>query len=388
MSPAEEVSGIQAARGMRDSLPPATINLARIESAARERFSLFGYREIRTPVLEPLSLFQRALGQSTDIVEKEMFTLQDRGERALCLRPEGTAGVVRSYIENAFDKTMAIPKLYYIGPMFRAERPQAGRYREFNQIGSEYFGNESPASDAETIQLAAEILRASGLDQFEIRLNSLGCAACRSQYKKVLLEFLKGVEQHLCEDCRKRIQKNPLRALDCKTDKEKLKDAPQTLQTLCADCKTHHEDLQNLLSLAEIPFQISPQLVRGLDYYTRTVFEVYPAGKTGSQDALAAGGRYDGLVEELGGPKAPAVGFAMGIERVMNALEHSKTQASEERKGIFVIALGKEAIPQSFRILTELRGNGLEAEGVLNQQSIKSQMRLADSLGKRFCLIV
>ena len=401
---------MQAVRGMQDFLPEKADVITHIESKAREVFNLFGYGEIRTPILEPLPLFERALGQTSDIVEKEMFTLKDRGDRLLVLRPEGTAGVVRSFIENSLGKKSAATRLFYVGPMFRAERPQAGRFRQFHQIGSEYFGNASPSADAETIVLAARILqsavtgfltgedekwiRASGFaqfsDLFEIRLNSLGCKECRPVYQRKLLDFLHGKIADLCDDCKRRMEKNPLRALDCKADVEKLKDAPKSLESLCGECRNHHEKVKSLLSAAGCTFKETPQMVRGLDYYTRTVFEIYPSNKTGSQDALAAGGRYDGLVEELGGEATPAVGFALGVERVSNCLAETATPQEEKTRenGIFVASLGEKSLEKCFEILNLLRSNGIKATGLINNQSLKSQMRLADSLGARFCVII
>lgn len=381
----------QAARGMHDILPGKSADYLKIETAARRIFSLFGYREIRTPMLEPLSLFERALGQTTDVVEKEMFTLKDRGGRTLCLRPEGTAGVVRSFIENSLWKKSPLVKLFYLGSMFRAERPQKGRLREFAQIGSEYFGNDSPAADAETIQLALEILGSVGVRAWELQLNSIGCAECRPQYQALLLKFLRKQFTQLCSNCKNRIDKNPLRALDCKLDREQLAGVPESQNHLCPRCREHHEQLKKLLSSARVAFKIVPHLVRGLDYYTRTVFEIYPSGKTGSQDALAAGGRYDTLVQDLGGEKVPAVGFAMGIERVLNFLDEQGIETVENKKrgqAVFVAALGNDSIEKSFQILSQLRAQGWEAEAVLNNQSLKSQMRLADSLGMKFCIII
>lgn len=379
---------IQTVRGMHDILPGKSADVIRIETKAREVFSRFGYQEIRTPVLESTDLFERAIGQTTDIVEKEMFTLKDRGERSLCLRPEGTAGVVRSLIENGLLNQSAAVKLFYVGPMFRAERPQKGRYREFIQIGSEYFGNASPAADAETIHLVLEILRSAGIESVETRLNSIGCGECRPKYLEQLLQFLKGKSPELCRDCQNRMERNPLRALDCKEDSAKLSDAPKPQDHLCENCRSHFETLKKLLRAAGIQFEIVSNLVRGLDYYTRTVFEIYPLEKTGSQDALAAGGRYDKLVEELGGEPTPAVGFALGVERVLNQIAEEKEEASAVSKGIFVAAMGEPAMEKSFQLMSQLRSRGFTAEGTLNQQSLKSQMRLADKLAMRFCLII
>lgn len=383
-------TSIQTVRGMHDVLPEKAAEYLRTETRAREIFAAFGYREIRTPILEFVSLFERALGQSTDIVEKEMFTVKDRGDRLLCLRPEGTAGVVRAFIENGFAKKSAINKFFYCGPMFRAERPQKGRYREFFQIGSEYFGNEAPAADAETIQLVSAILHSAGIDSFEIQLNSIGCTECRPKYQQILTEYLSGKSDKLCQDCQKRMKRNPLRVLDCKIDRNILEQAPKSQDSLCENCTQHFTQLKGLLQATKTEFKTVPGLVRGLDYYTRTVFEIYATGKTGAQDALAAGGRYDTLVRELGEENVPAVGFALGIERVLNLIapDLNESTLSSNNVTIFVAALGTESTEKSFQILSELRKNAYSADGVLNNQSLKSQMRLANSRGARFCVIV
>jgi histidyl-tRNA synthetase len=381
---------LQTVRGMQDFLPDRSGLVSEIEAQARAIFGRFGYREIRTPVMESAALFQRAIGEATDIVEKEMFSLKDRGDRLLCLRPEGTAGVVRSYIENSLGKKQSVNKLFYIGPMFRAERPQAGRFRQFVQIGSEYFGSAAPAADAETIVLVGRILAASGASSYEAHLNSLGCPECRPAYTQNLLQFLRGIESRLCEDCKRRIGKNPLRVLDCKVDPDKLAGAPNPLESLCGACREHHGQVKKLLSAVKLPFREVPQMVRGLDYYTRTVFEFYATGKTGSQDALAAGGRYDRLVEDLGGDPTPAVGFALGLERVLALAQEQRaaqTPARDPRQA-FVVALGESATEKAFELLDLLRSAGWSADAALGGQSMKSQMRMADSLGARYCLIL
>lgn len=385
-----DLSSIQVVRGMHDFSGERVEQLARVELKARELFSLYAYQEIRTPHLESLYLFERALGETTDIVEKEMFALKDRGDRLLVLRPEGTAGIVRSYIENSLEKKSPISKFFYMGAMFRAERPQAGRLREFNQIGSEYFGNSAPSSDAETIQLACKLLETIGVETVQVQLNSIGCRECRPNYQEALLNFLLKFKDQLCKDCVKRLDRNPLRALDCKIDRDKLDAAPKSFDYLCFACKEHHLELEGFLKMIGLEYSMVPHLVRGLDYYNRTVFEIYPGGKTGSQDALAAGGRYDTLTQQLGGALVPAVGFAMGVERVLNLLEQTKSIESKikKREGIFLIALGKEAFGKSFQTLNFLRSKGFKTNSILNLQSLKSQMRLADGLGTRFCLII
>jgi histidyl-tRNA synthetase len=379
----------QTVRGTHDFLPKEAEQLTHFENLARNIFKRFGYSEIRTPNLEFVALFERALGQTTDIVQKEMFVME-KEDQLICLRPEGTAGVVRSLIEHNLTQQSPIVKLFYMGPMFRAERPQTGRYRQFLQIGCEAFGNAAPSIDAQTILLVSEILRAFGITNLNLQLNTLGCTECRPQYKEKLLEFLKTHHHKLCQDCQKRMERNPFRALDCKKDREHLKDAPQTLDSICSHCLNHHNQVLNFLNIANQPIQITPTLVRGLDYYNRTVFEVYVSGKTGSQDALAAGGRYDSLVQQLGGHPTPAVGFALGVERVLNFVNQNvSTVASQKKKNlVFVSALGPIALAPCFKLLQDLRKNGIASDGLLNQQSLKSQMRFADSLGARFCIIV
>ncbi len=380
---------LQAARGMHDILPSRSDRYASMESAARKVFSAFNYTEIRTPVMEPAELYERAIGETTDIVEKEMFVLKDRGDRRLCLRPEGTAGIVRAYIENNLGHEFPIAKFFYIGPMFRAERPQKGRYREFVQIGSEYFGNERPAADAETIILAHSLIKKFGLSDIQILVNTIGCPACRPKYLEVLKAYLEGKKNDLCENCRTRLVKNPLRALDCKEDADKFGDAPKTVDHLCEACRTHYASVLEHLKSAQVPFAERPRLVRGLDYYTRTVFEVYSTGNTGSQGALAAGGRYDGLVEQLGGNPVPAVGFALGVERVLNELDAaSPVSDAKSRRGVFLIPLGAPAYEVVQKLLIQVREAGIPAESGAADQSIKSQMRLADRIGAEYCVII
>lgn len=378
---------LQAARGMNDVLPARAEGYARLESVARRLFNSFSFKEIRTPVLEPAALFERAVGAATDIVEKEMFTLKDRGDRLLCLRPEGTAGVVRAFIENDPGREFPISKFFYIGPMFRAERPQKGRYREFVQIGSECFGNPRPAADAETIGVAMAVIRGAGVDQAHVLVNSIGCSECRPAYLKKLVDYLKGISG-LCEHCKTRMSKNPLRVLDCKGDASKLEDAPKTVDSLCAACREHYAGVRKLLKMYAIPYSEQSRLVRGLDYYTRTVFEIYPAGKSGSQDALAAGGRYDDLVGLLGGTPTPAVGFALGVERVLNEIEAQNPASEPGRKGVFVVTLGDAAFEPSQKLLWKLREAGVPSETGWPDQSIKSQMRLADRLNMEYCVII
>ncbi|HOW90537.1 MAG TPA: histidine--tRNA ligase, partial [Elusimicrobiales bacterium] len=301
-------------RGFRDILPPESDLFAAVESAARRTFALHGYREIRLPTIEARELFVKSTGDTTDIVEKEMYAFTDQGGREVAVRPEGTPGLVRAYIEHNLSQSGKNAKYFYIGSMFRAERPQAGRYREFTQIGAEYIGNPSPFADAEAIIMLVRLLEQAGLPGLSVEINSLGCAECRGAYRAVLTSFLKGVSGELCEPCRSRIERNPLRALDCKADGPALAGKAPKL-SLCAPCAEHFGRTQDLLKSAAVEFRVNTGMVRGLDYYTRTVFEVRTRA-LGSQDAVAGGGRYDDLVRSMGGPQAPAIGWAMGLDRV------------------------------------------------------------------------
>jgi histidyl-tRNA synthetase len=390
MKQTAQESSIQTARGMHDILPEQANRYAEIEEEARDVLGKWGYREIRTPVMESASLFQRAIGESTDIVEKEMFTLKDRGDRVLCLRPEGTAGVVRAFIENSLDQKFVVQKFFYIGPMFRAERPQKGRYREFYQIGSEWFGEPDPKADVEIINFVRVLLEKFNVP-IRILLNSIGCNTCRREYIRKLLNYLKSKSDRLCDHCKERMNKNPLRVLDCKEDSPKLTDAPTTIDNLCEDCRMHFNQVQGSLKGFQIPFDIFPRLVRGLDYYTRTVFEVYPSGQIGSQDALAAGGRYDGLVEQLGGKPTPAVGFALGVERVLNYIEQTRPQREAARAGVFFAPLGSQAHKKCVELVHDLRDAVVRRVPIVSGsylQSLKSLMRRADHGGYEFCVII
>ena len=312
------MSKYQAIRGTKDILPAESAQFQRLESTARALFARYGYAEIRTPTFEAVDLFQRSLGETTDVVQKEMYVFEDRGGRKLALRPEGTAGVVRAFIEHHLSQSHPFCKLFYVGPMFRAERPQAGRYREFWQIGAEYFGNAGPAADAELLALVEALFLALNIQDVRLRINSIGDEECRPKYLTALRTYLMKRSSELCEDCQRRIEKNPLRALDCKTDAPKLKDAPAIDAYWCDPCRAHFAAVGQLLTDSHVSFETAPRLVRGLDYYTRTIFEV-TTKVLGAQDALAAGGRYDKLVKELDGPDVPALGFAMGMERAIQA---------------------------------------------------------------------
>ena len=367
-------------RGFRDIFEPEAFLFTALENAARRAFSLYGYEELRIPSVEMRELFVKSTGESTDIVEKEMYSFEDAGGRTLSLRPEGTPGVARAFIENGLAGQNARRKFFYQGSMFRAERPQAGRYREFEQIGVEYLGNPHPSADAETMLLLSRVLSEAGVKDFRAEINSLGCRSCRPAYHAALVDFLRSEKESLCDNCRRRAEKNPLRALDCKTDGALLaKKAPR--QELCPECKAHFEAVQELLSQSGLPFSVNNFLVRGLDYYTRTVFE-FKSEALGAQDSLAAGGRYDSLIASMGGPETPAVGWAMGADRAV-LLMPKQTPAGPQ---VFVISLGADKT--AFLVLEDLRKSGLRADGANFSQSLRAQMRAADKSGAAFAVII
>ena len=385
----------QAIRGTKDILPPESAQFQQLEKHARAVLVRFGYQEIRTPTFEGADLFQRSLGETTDVVQKEMYVFEDRGGRKLALRPEGTAGVARAFVEHHLSQSAPFCKLFYMGPMFRAERPHAGRYREFWQIGAEYFRNASPTADAELLLLVQTLFSEMGLQDAQLKINSLGDAECRPKYLAALTSHIQGVLGSLCEDCQKRAEKNPLRVLDCKVDGPNLSKIPTLDQYWCADCRSHFAEVQVLLRLAGGSFEVTPRLVRGLDYYTRTIFEV-TSKALGAQDALAAGGRYDKLVKDLDGPNSPAIGFALGVERTLQAMSASQktTENFKESLQVFVAALGEEAAVLAFVLLQDLRRDlalaqaGLRVEGGFFDKKLGAQLGLADRLGSTHCVII
>ena len=350
---------IQAQKGTKDILPEEISNWQKMEKAGYEVFSKANFKEIRTPIFEATELFARGVGDSTDIVNKEMYTFE-KSERSLTLRPENTAGVVRAYIEHGFHRAPQPVKLWYKGPMFRYERPQAGRQRQFHQIGVEMFGAAEPSADAEVINLAVKYLNELGLNDLEIEINSLGCPECRKKYREAIKEVLKPHLGELCEDCNFRYEKNPLRILDCKVDSCKKIFEQEDIQKvilgdfICPECKEHFEKVQEYLTALNIPYQRNKQLVRGLDYYNRTVFEI-KSNNLGSQNAVCGGGRYDSLVETLGGQPTPAVGWAMGMERLNSLID--KVEA--EKLNTFVIS---EDTTQAIKLVEEIREHGFSSE--------------------------
>jgi histidyl-tRNA synthetase len=377
---------IKAIRGMRDLLPPDTARWQWVESVAREVFDLYGYREIRLPLLERTELFARSIGEETDIVAKEMYTFADRKGESLTLRPEATASVLRAVLENRLDKGAGVKKLYTLGPMFRYERPQKGRFRQFYQINCEAYGVEAPELDAEVILLLMHLLKRLLLGDMRLLINSLGCPDCQKKFKSALGLFLINKED-LCDDCRRRRTTNPLRVLDCKSANCQviLQSAPVMRDYLCADCAAHHARVLELLDRFNVAYEEQPRLVRGLDYYTRTAFEVVAVG-LGSQDAVAGGGRYNSLAKELGGPDLPAIGFAIGEDRLLEVL--SPDLGRDSRPRVFVAALGEAARDRALALVQDLRRKELAAEMDFEGRSLKAQMTLADRFGAVYTIII
>lgn len=379
-----------APRGTKDILPDTVGDWNYVEGEIRELCRRFGYSEIRTPIFEHTELFQRGIGEGTDVVDKEMYTFTDRGERSITLRPENTASAVRAYLQNKLYAQSNLVKLFYIGSMFRYDRPQAGRMREFHQFGVEALGEANPAVDAEVILLAMNLLEGLGLKDLELSINSVGCPKCRSKYRTMLQDFFRDKLEDLCEDCRSRFERSPLRILDCKKDSDKpyMADAPKITDCLCEECAEHFAKLKELLTSAGISFTHDPRLVRGLDYYTKTAFEIkYPP--LGAQSAVAGGGRYDGLIEEMGGNPTPAVGFATGLERLLLALE-SQNLLPEKNRSVdaYVVALGEAAQAEGFKLLNSLRQQGLSAAMDFAGRSMKAQMKQANKLGAKYSVIL
>ena len=381
---------INAPRGTKDILPAQIERWRFVEDKIRDICKRYGYEEIRTPIFEHTELFQRGIGEGTDVVDKEMYTFTDRGDRSITLRPENTASVVRAYLQNKLFADKSLVKLFYIGSMFRYDRPQAGRLREFHQFGIEALGEKNPAVDAEIILLAVDFLRSLGLNDLNLKINTVGCPKCRPVYRQKLQHFFSDKLDVLCHDCQTRFEKNPMRILDCKTDADKdfMQDAPKIKDCLCDECREHFNSVQQLLKVSDIDFTIDDRLVRGLDYYTKTAFEIQYA-PLGAQSAVAGGGRYDGLIEEIGGTPTPAVGFAAGIERILATLEMQNLLPSVENQlDIFLVAVGDEAETLAFEILTKIRRAGLTASMDFAKRSMKAQMKQAGKSNAKFALII
>lgn len=374
---------------MKDILPPESSGWRRLEESAAAVAENYAYGEVRLPLLESAELFARGLGATSEVVGKQMFAFEDAGGKSLALRPEGTAGVVRAFIENKLYSAGGTAKFYYLGPMFRRERPQAGRQRQFYQFGVEALGSTLPALDAEVVDLLVSFLAAAGVEDYSLAVNSVGCPDCRPEFKRKLETYLGGRAGELCSNCRRRVQTNVLRVLDCKLPacRAVAASGPVITEDVCGPCREQMEGFSSLLNRLSIPYRLDPFLVRGLDYYTRAVFEVFSPA-LGAQDAVAAGGRYDDLIEVLGGPPTPAVGFSAGLERIMLARsDRGFSRLSARGPAVYCVSLGEAALRENFILLSSLRRKGIRAEIDYNRRSLKSQMRSADKFGARWALI-
>jgi len=373
-------------KGFNDILPGEVRKWQHVEKPARRVFEAYGFSEIRVPVLEKTELFSRSIGDATDIVEKEMYSFTDKGGNGITLRPEGTAGVIRAFIEHKLHTVDSVTKLYYMGQMFRYERPQKGRYRQFHQIGVEVAGVSDPKVDAQVLTMLCHFFAELGLMEPRLQINSLGCRECRPEYRRKLRQFLSDRLESLCDDCKRRYETNPLRALDCKAPgcREATLGAPSVLDHLCAGCEDHFSRTKKYLDAAGTGYDINPRMVRGLDYYTRTTFELV-TGMLGSQSAVAAGGRYDRLIEELGGPPLPGIGFALGVERVVLLLDG---EGLESRPDLFIAYHGEAAGDAAFLLMCRLQRMGFSVELDYEGKSLKSQMRRADKFRARYSLII
>lgn len=389
----KKVVMMQTVRGMRDVLPPEQILWDHVINESKNLCQNFGFGRIETPVVEFSGLFERGVGELTDIVEKEMFVFETRGGEKVALRPEGTAGVVRSYIENGMGKWSQPVKLYYEGPMFRYDRPQTGRYREFHQFGFEIFGDHCPAVDSQIIYLAWKIFQKIGLKNITIQINSIGCEECRENYQNVLIDYYEMKINKLCMDCKRRLLKNPLRLLDCKEEKcmQVASTAPQIIDSLCKSCHDHFRNVLEFLDELELPYVLNSSLVRGLDYYTKTVFEIWGSDIEGEikQLSLGGGGRYDNLVQSLGGESTAAVGYSFGIERVIEQMVRSKINVDIKlKKDVFLVQLGDKARKKILKLFDSLIDEGVSVGESVGRGSIKSQLRIANKYNSKLALII
>ena len=379
-----------AIKGTLDVLPKESYKIQYVESAVREIAENFGFYEMRTPVFEHTELFQRSVGETTDVVQKEMYTFADKGGRSITLRPEGTAGAARAFLENGLFNEALPQKIYYLTSCYRYEKPQAGRLREFHQFGVEAFGAGSPAQDAEIIALANEVFNYLGVKNLTLEINSIGCPACRAAYQKALKAYFENYKSELCETCNGRLDRNPMRILDCKSPvcSKIAADAPKILDYLCDDCRAHFDAVQQYLNTMQIDFTVNPEIVRGLDYYTRTVFE-FVSNEIGAQGTVCGGGRYDGLLEELGGKPMPACGFGMGLERLLLLMDAQNTPFPD-RKGcdIYFASMGDKANLEAARLALDLRNEGLAAQFDTVGRALKAQMKYADKLGALYTVVL
>lgn len=381
---------INIPKGTKDMLPSEAYKWHSVETAARETAALFGFKEIRTPIFEHTELFLRGVGETTDIVNKEMYTFEDKGGRSITLRPEGTAGVARSFIENGLSQGAIPLKVFYLAPVFRYEKPQNGRLREHHQFGVEMFGSEHPQADAEIIALADFFLKRVGLTKLSLNINSIGCRDCRAKFNAALKAYIGENLDKMCGQCRARFDKNPLRIIDCKEEGCRVvsKGAPKIIDFLCDDCKAHFDEVRKKLDDLGIKYDVNPSIVRGLDYYTRTVFE-FVSSDIGAQGTVCGGGRYDRLVEEVGGKPTPAIGFGLGLERLLLVLENTgRLNAGEEHTKVYIASTGEAASDFARKIVYELRSSGISAETDLMERSVKAQMKYADRIGAEFSLVL
>ena len=381
----------KAPRGTKDITPKDVYKWHYVEKKFREICALYGYEEIRTPIFEHTEVFARSVGDTTDVVQKEMYSFTDRGDRQLSLKPEGTAGVIRSFIENKMYADTQPTKLYYITPCFRYERPQAGRQRQFHQFGIEVLGSDGPSVDAEVISLAVQFFNEMGLKNLSVNINSVGCPTCREEYNRKLTEYLDKKVDVLCETCLERKDKNPMRVIDCKNPhcKENLQDIPFMIDHLCEDCKDHFDKLQTYLKEMDINYVVDKTIVRGLDYYKKTAFEII-SNDIGSQSTVCGGGRYDGLVEMLGGPKGiSGIGFALGAERLLLTLENNNIEIENPKStDIYIATIGDAAKTKSFKLIKDLRTNHISADNDHLDKSLKAQFKYSDKLNAKYTVVI
>ncbi len=377
-------------KGTKDMLPSEAYKWHYIEDIARKTAGTFGFKEIRTPMFEHTELFLRGVGETTDIVTKEMYTFDDKGGRSMTLRPEGTAGVARCFVENGLQQLVMPMKAYYIASVFRYEKPQNGRLREHHQFGVECYGSDSPSADAEVIALASSFLKKVGLRSIELNINSIGCPTCRAKYNQALKEYIGANLHNMCGQCQTRFEKNPLRILDCKEEKCKAitKNAPRITDFLCDECREHFDKVQSILTSMGIDYKVNPGIVRGLDYYTRTVFE-FVSTDIGAQGTVCGGGRYNHLVEEVGGKPTPAVGFGLGLERLLLVLENTNSlNASPEHIDVYIAPIGENAQDSARKLVAQLRDSGVKAETDIMDRGMKAQMKYADRTGATYVIVL
>ncbi len=381
---------IKTPRGTQDVLPSEVYKWHFVEDIARKVAENYGFREIRTPIFEHTELFVRGIGDTTDVVEKEMYTFQDRRGRSITLKPEGTAPVVRAYIEHKLYAEMQPTKFYYITPVFRYEKPQAGRYREHHQFGIEVFGAIDPSVDAEVIGVAMDVYKAMGIENLEVRINNIGCPECRANYNNVLKKFLEEKFKHLCKTCQSRFDRNPMRIIDCKSEtcQKQLQNVPLMLDYICDECNLHFKGLKKYLKALGIDYIVDPRIVRGLDYYTKTAFEII-TDESGKKGTLCGGGRYDKLVEDCGGPPTPGVGFGMGLERLILSLETQGRKIPEAKKiDVFIVTMGDSAKVKAFQLLGKLRNFDFISDLDHMNRSTKAQFKYANKIGASFTIII